>query len=425
MDDGSSWRTLALAGAVLCAVSFLLFDTLRFFLYRLGPVRLRRLTADPDLSRLNGWFSRHPRHFPLFVQSLLQFLLVLSTGLTWLVLSTWIKGGAALIWTIGIWLIALSIWKIALAAVPEESGEMILRRLLPMTRIYIALFWPFLAPFRNVLNQFEARREEEEDDEEVSDEEVRAYIDVGEQEGIFEEAEGKLIASIVEFGDTIARELMTPRIDVLAFEATGTVSALATIFSDSKYSRIPVYEKNIDRIVGIVHIKDLFDAFLQSPDRLVREIASPAYFVSETKRVSELLRELQLEHLQMAVVVDEYGGTAGIITIEDIIEQIVGEIADEHEDEEESIIEVEPDVWLLNGQVRTDTLEERLGIDVQGENWETVAGLIFTTAGRVPKVGESVRLNGMLFEVLRVDRRRIYQVRMSREAVLSETGERA
>lgn len=424
MDDGS-WPTLALAGAVLTALTFLLFDALRFFLYRIGPVRLRRLTTDPDLARLNGWFSRHPQHYPLYVQSILQFLLVLSVGLSWLALRSVLEPFSALVWATAGWLVALSVWKIALAAVPDETGDLLLRRALPVTRIFIFAFWPLLAPLRNVLEQFELRRVEEEDGEEVSDEEVRAYIDVGEQEGIFEESEGKLIASIVEFGETIARELMTPRIDVLAFDATGAVKDLARLFSDSKYSRIPIYEKNIDRIVGIVHIKDLFDAFLENPDRKVREIASSAYFISETKRVPELLRELQIEHLQMAIVVDEYGGTAGIITIEDIVEQIVGEIADEHEDEEESIIEVEPDVWLLNGQVRTDTLEERLGIDVQGEGWETVAGLIFTSSGRVPKVGETVRMNGMLFEVLRVDRRRIYQVRMQREAVLTQAGERS
>lgn len=416
MDDGS-FRTLVLTGAVLCVLSFLLFDALRFFLYRMGPVHLRRLTADADLERLNGWFSKYPRHFPLYVQSVLQLLLVLGAGLTWLVLRGRLEPAAAVGWTLGGWILLLSGWKIALAAVSEEGGEQLVRRLLPATRLFLLIFWPLLMPLRNVLEQFEQRRSVSDDDEEVSDEEVRAYIDVGEAEGIFEQAEGKLIASIVEFGETIARELMTPRIDVLAFDANGAVGDLARLFSDSKYSRIPIYDKNIDHIAGIVHIKDLFDAFLENPERKVREIASPAYFVSETKRVPDLLRELQLEHLQMAVVVDEYGGTAGIITIEDIVEQIVGEIADEHEDDEESIIEVEPDVWLLNGQVRTDTLEERLGIDLQGDDWETVAGLIFTTAGRVPKVGEVIRTNGVVLDVLRVDRRRIYQVRMRREPV--------
>lgn len=422
MDDGSI-SSLALAGAVLCVLSFLLFDALRFFLYRMGPVRLRRLTTDPDMERLNGWFSRYPRHFPLYVQAILQLLLVIGAALTWMVLRPYATPGAAAGWTVGAWIVLLTGWKIAMAAVSDEGGEQVVRRLLPVTRLYIILFWPIVTPLRNVFEQFEQRREVADEDEEVSDEEVRAYIDVGEQEGIFEEAEGKLIASIVEFGDTIARELMTPRIDVLAFPADGTVRDLSRMFSDSKYSRIPVFEKNIDSIIGIVHIKDLFDAFLENPDRKVREIASPPYFVSETKQVSDLLRELQLEHLQLAVVVDEYGGTAGIITLEDIIEQIVGEIADEHEDDEESIIETAPDTWLLNGQVRTDTLEERLGIDVQGDDWETVAGLIFTNAGRVPKVGEIVRFNGMVFEVLRVDRRRIYQVRLTREAV-TELSER-
>ena len=167
--------------------------------------------------------------------------------------------------------------------------------------------------------------------------------------------------------------------------------------------------------IWIVHIKDLFDALLRPEKRSLRDLARPAYFVPETKLVSELLREFQIEHLQIAVVVDEYGGTAGLITIEDIIEEIVGDISDEHEDTEESVVEVENGVYLVNGMFRVDSLEELMHAEIRGDGYETVAGLIFTSLGRVPTVGETVRKNGVMFEVERADRKRIYRVRVSRE----------
>jgi CBS domain containing-hemolysin-like protein len=244
---------------------------------------------------------------------------------------------------------------------------------------------------------------------------VQAYIDVGEEEGILEASEGKMIQSVVDFGDRVARELMTPRIDVLAFDVTQPFDELARVFSESKYSRIPIYEGSVDKIVGIVHIKEVFEALVKGEKRPVAELARAPYFVSETKKVSELLREFQSEHIQVAVVVDEYGGTAGIITIEDIVEEIVGEIADEHEEDEATIVDLGDGEYMVSGQLRVEALEELLDADLEGDDYETVAGLIFTSTGRIPKPGAVVKKNGYQFIVDRADRRRIYRVRVSRD----------
>jgi len=252
-------------------------------------------------------------------------------------------------------------------------------------------------------------------DEQATDEEVQAYIDVGEEEGIIEPSEGKMLQSIVDFGDRLARELMTPRIDVLAFDARQPMEELARLFSESKYSRIPIYQNSIDTITGIVHIKEIFDAILRGENKTPTELARPPYFVSETKKVSDLLREFQSEHLQVAVVVDEYGGTAGIITIEDVVEDIVGDIADEHEDEEATIVDLGDGTYMVSGLLRVVTLEEKLDADLAAKDYETVAGLIFTTLGRVPTGHEIVKKNGYQFEVDRADRRRIYRVKVSRD----------
>jgi CBS domain containing-hemolysin-like protein len=376
-------------------------------------VRLRRLSTETDDGR-GRWTSFDAADFQLISGALLQVALVIGSGATTLIFDE-LTFGTAVTRSILMWLAIVVIWKFLLALVPADAGEVVLRALLPFSRFVYYLLWPVLFPLRKLLERLERAEDEDGDEEEVTDEEVQAYIDVGEEEGIIEASEGKLLQSIVDFGDRLAHEIMTPRIDVLAFDARRPMEELAKLFSESKYARIPIYDQSIDQITGVVHVKDLFDALLKRENRTVAAMARPAYFVSETKKVSELLREFQTEHLQIAVVVDEYGGTAGIITTEDIIEEIVGEIADEHEDEEATIVDVGDGTWLVSGILRVETLEERLDGDLCGEDYETVAGMIFTTLGRVPSVGTIVRKNGWLFEVERADRRRIYRVKVRRD----------
>ena len=296
--------------------------------------------------------------------------------------------------------------------------------MLPFSHFFYYLFWPVLFPLRRMIERIEQRHEDEagENNEEVTEEEVQAFIDVGEDEGILEGGDAQLIQSVVEFGDRVANELMTPRIDVVAFDAAGTLPELARLFAESKYSRIPIFTESIDAITGIVHVKEVFEVIVNNEIRPVAELARPPYFVSGTKKVSELLRELQSQHVQVAVVVDEYGGTAGIITIEDIVEDIVGDISDEHEDAEATIVPLDQDRYMVSGVLRVEQLEQTLHAGLSGD-YETVAGLIVTTLGRIPKVGALVRKNGWLFEVDRADRRRVYRVRVSRDPDLQRAEE--
>lgn len=406
----SSPQFFLLASA--CGALFLIFDAARYFLSQISPVRLR--SVYPQEGQSQSWFQYSAHSFSLVTGALLQITLISAVGFTAGGLSARgpvaAAGLAVLLWT------AIAIgWKFVLALVPEDLALYALKTLIPLSYVFYYIFWPALFPLRLLMKKINERREEEVDEEEVTEEEVQAYIDVGAEVGIFEEGEGKMIQSIVDFSDKIAKELMTPRVDVLAFDVSGSLDDLAALFSDSKYSRIPIYDESIDRILGIVHIKDLFDAVLKGSGATPREIARPPLFVPETKHVAELLRDFQIEHIQIAVVVDEYGGTAGVITIEDVIEEIVGEIADEHEDESEnSIVEIERDVWLVSGVTRVEPVEDVAGVKIAGDDYETVAGLIFTHLGHVPKVGESFEKNGLRFEVERADRKRIYRVRISR-----------
>jgi len=400
--------------AVVCGIFYLIFDALRSFALQLSPVRLRRLSTGAEEQGFR-WTYFDVEDFQIVSGAMLQIALVAGAGSTTMIFDE--KGfGSAVLTSVAIWSAIVIAWKFLLALVPEDTGEVILKALLPLSRAMYYLGFPLLWPLRKLLERLDRAAEQAEVEEEVTDEEVRAYIDVGEEEGIIQASEGKLLQSIVDFGDRLAHEIMTPRIDVNAFDARRPIEELAKLFSESKYARIPIYESNIDRISGIVHIKDLFDNFIRGEQKkTVLELARPPYFVSETKKVSELLREFQLEHLQIAVVVDEYGGTAGIITTEDIIEEIVGEIADEHEDEEPTIVDIGDGTWLVSGLLRVEELEERIDAKLAGDDYETVAGMIFTTLGRVPATGTSIPKNGWLFDVERADRRRIYRVKVRKD----------
>ncbi|MGH9456364.1 MAG: hemolysin family protein [Thermoanaerobaculia bacterium] len=413
----SQWLLLASA----CGIFYLIFDAARHFVFQLGPVRLRSWGGEPDSDDHPGrWVRYDSVEFSLISGAVLQLGLVAAAAFT--VAALWPRGALyATGRSMAFWALIVIAWKFVLAFVPDSVAEKTLRAILPLSHVTYYLFWPILAPLAWLYSHISERREEDEEEEEATEEEVQAYIDVGEEEGIFEAAEGRLVQSIVDFGDRVVREVMTPRVDVLAFDVNHSMHGLAQIFSESKYSRIPVFDETIDRIVGIVHVKDLFDALLKEEPGAVRPLARPAYFVPESKPISELLREFQLEHEQVAIVHDEYGGTAGLITIEDLLEEIVGEIADEHEDPEpESAVQVDDDVWLVNGLLRVEKLEELFGIDVTGDEYETIGGLIFTQTGRVPKGGESVSKGGLLFEVERADRKRIYRVRVSRASADGE-----
>jgi putative hemolysin len=392
--------------AVISGLLFLIFDASRYFTHQISPVTLRRWSGDPEQEVRSRWYQYDPLNLRLLNGAMLQIALLIAVLATVRVFDS-MKIAAV------IWAFIILVWKFALGFVPDDVAELLLRQIFPVSHLFYFIFWPVLFPLRRVAERLDRESDEDEEPEAATEEEVQAFIDVGEDEGILEASEGKMIHSVVEFGDRVARELMTPRIDVLAFEAKRSLRELAQLFSESKYSRIPIYEESIDRITGFVHIKEVFEAIFRNDEKSVAELARPPYFVSETKKVSELLREFQSEHLQVAVVVDEYGGTAGIITIEDVVEEIVGEIADEHEEEEATIVDLGNNEYLVSGQLRIDALEEMLEAHFGGEDYETVAGLIFTATGRVPKSGATIKRNGYIFTVERADRRRIYRVRLS------------
>ncbi len=249
----------------------------------------------------------------------------------------------------------------------------------------------------------------------VTQDEIKAMVDAGEEGGVIEEDEKEMIYSIFEFGDTLAREVMVPRIDIVAVDAdTPLLQALDVVMKEG-HSRIPVYQGSIDNIIGLLYAKDLL-VYLRDGKHNVplTSILRPAYFVPETKKVDDLLRELQARRVHMAIVVDEYGGTAGLVTVEDLLEEIVGEIQDEYDAEEPTVERVSDNEFIFDAGVNLDDVNDLLRVELPDTGGDTLGGFIYTQLGRVAAVGDEIRVGDLTITVLSVAGRRIRKVRVAR-----------
>jgi len=300
--------------------------------------------------------------------------------------------------------------------------------LVPLVRLLLFLTWPFYS----VLNLFASilrLSEEEPTAPETEQQAIEALVDAATEEGIIEQDEARLIEQVVEFGEKRVREVMTPRPDVIAIPSTATIEELRERIVETKFSRLPVYGKSPDDVLGIVVAKDM----LEIPDReasrrSVRELVRPALFVPETKFGSELLKEMQRKNQHMAVVIDEYGLLAGVVTVEDLVEEIVGEMAEEDHRPVPDVIRESNGALVLRGSVPVDKIAELFGVDpdtLTGEsNAATVAGLLNGLTGHVPRTGEILELAGLRFEVLEANQRKVLRVRARRTAADSASSAR-
>jgi putative hemolysin len=247
----------------------------------------------------------------------------------------------------------------------------------------------------------------------VTEEEIRQMADVAAEEEVIEREERRLIHSIFEFGDTVVREVMKPRPDMVAVAADATIEAAVERAIEGGFSRLPAYEGTTDNIIGIVFLKDLVSKARASKGNApVRTALRDAVFVPEQKRVAELLREMQKQQFHMAIVIDEYGGTSGLVTLEDLLEEIVGEIADEYDVEEPGVERLADGSLRVPGGMPIGDVSEELGVELPDTEWDTVGGLVFNLLGHVPEEGECVRFQGLEFRTERVQGRRIASVQI-------------
>lgn len=264
----------------------------------------------------------------------------------------------------------------------------------------------------------------DEEPNQVTEEEIRMMVDVGEEKGTIRETEKEMINNIFEFDNKLVSEVMTHRREISGIPVEATLAEVKKILKNEQYTRFPIYDDSIDNIVGIVHLKDLLKYYDQAKTKTfsLQKIMRKPYFVPESKHIDELFFELQKNNTHFAVVIDEYGGTAGIITIEDLIEEIVGDISDEYDEDEKLIAQISENTYDLNASIELEELEERCGVDLPNEDYDTLSGFLIGLLGRIPLNHEQIDLEyeGILFKVLKIEDKRIIKVRMVKPHIKEE-----
>jgi CBS domain containing-hemolysin-like protein len=319
---------------------------------------------------------------------------------------------------IWLFLAALAVYALLLDLGPRllvlVAKPALLKMFLPAFSLVRVIASPLLLVSRNLLER-EEQREEKEEDREASDEEIETFIDEATEEGIIDKGEDELLRSVVEFGDTVVREVMTSRASMVCIRRDATIDNLKDLIIRDKYSRIPVYKDRLDNMEGIVMAKDILEySDEKHKAQPIEALIRPVAFVPEAMPVADLLREFQKVKTKMAIVVDEHGGVSGLVTMEDVVEEIVGEIQDEYDTEEAQIHENGPLDFTVSGVTEVEELEELFDVELAEDDFITVGGLITHNLGRLPHKGESWAIKGLAVEVLDVDQKKVKKVRIRR-----------
>jgi len=387
----AAWLALALVPILP------ILGLLTALLERSGPIRLRHW-AEESGGRLRDLYEDR-RSFGIF-----RYVLNLGAKMAPLVLGALVARGLVDHGVRHPYLIAV-VAVLVLLALAEVANRDLLRRdpeeaLRVLTGLYRFTGWiltPVIFLFRPLVPA-----------------EIEAFIDVGTREGILEPADRDLLWGVVDFGDTQLRSVMTPRVDLVAGEVDEPLEALLDRMIEAPVTRMPLYRESIDQVVGVLHLRDLVVGMRRSPRPKALELAKPALLVPETKHLAQMLREFQAQRQQLAIVLNEHGGTEGLVTIEDLIEEIVGEIQDEHDVAEPENRLLADGSLLLDGRAEIETLDEFFGWKPEEETVETVGGLVSGLVGYVPADGEVIEHDRLRFEIERADERRILSLRVRR-----------
>ncbi|MEW5763841.1 MAG: hemolysin family protein [Acidobacteriota bacterium] len=412
-----------LAGMAAAGLALFSFLLVRSALNALSLMAVSRLAEEEDLPLVEG--VRHYLRRRLAYLLTLQFgILTSGVALTLLAAALLARLGSPhpLLWGFAWCAAGLPALAVVAQVIASLSPHKVLLYTLPLVRGALLLFGVLTLPLDAVLSRrIDAAKERLGEGEDDKEEEISALIQVGQSEGILESDDSELIRGVLQFGDTVAREVMTPRTDMVCAPSDTPLRLAAEILAKARHTRLPLYEGQIDNVVGAAYLKDFLAPLLAGEgDRPVSAYARPVPFVPENKPISDLLREFQAGKLQLAIVVDEYGGVDGLVTTEDLIEEIVGEIQESAESEEEPFHEAAPGTLVALGRASVYDLAARLDADLPEGDYDSVAGWISTRLGAIPHTGQRLAFDGLEVEILSADRRRIHKVKVSRAPAASK-----
>lgn len=425
---------IAITCLLLVALTFL--ATIDMAFGQLSDVGLRRLISEAEelpASRSTPFLKEILENRPRFrftLSAAIQILLVAFSVLVTSIFFSWLSNTRLIIVALMAGLVLAGIFRQFIPRLLTlHNPEKMLLLLLPLVRPFYRALTFAADPWHRSFDRLRRERQQlpdnaadDEDEDNVDD--IQALIDVGAEEGILEEEEGELIHSIIEFGDTRVNEVMTPRTEISALPLTATVREARDVIVESKYSRLPVYREQIDNVEGLIYVRDLLQCWAEDKeDENIATLLRPVYFVPETKQVASLLEEMQKAHVQLAMVIDEYGGVAGLVTVEDILEEIVGEIEDEDTEGEEitEIVEASDGYYDVAGSTEIGKIERLFDMEIEDDDFTTIAGLVISESGYVPHTGERLNFRGLDVEVLEADSKRISRLRLRRALAEEES----
>ena len=414
-----------IALTVLFLLTLSLLATVYMAFGQLSDVGLRRLITDAEeqsrtrtAAFLKQALENRPRFnfaFSATIQILLVIVAVLITSIS---LRLFTDQRFVLVGLVAGLVLAGIFRQLIPLLISTRDPQATLLYLLPAIRPFLPIMTFASDPFHSLFGRRKEPVPENGEEEEAEDsvDDIQALIDVGAAEGILEEEEGELIHSILEFGDTRVSEVMTPRPDIVALPATANVCEARDVIIESKYSRLPVYRDQIDNVEGLIYVRDLLQSWAEGNlDEPIASLVRPVYFVPETKPIAELLEEMQKANVQLSMVIDEYGGVSGLVTVEDILEEIVGEIEDEDiGGEAEEIVLGHDGSYEVLGSTEIGKIERLFDVEIEDDDFTTIAGLVINESGKVPRSGEHLKFRGLEVEVLEADERRIGRLRVKR-----------
>jgi len=316
-----------------------------------------------------------------------------------------------------LFLAALAVSMVFFEFVPRlvnaSARAAVVRLFLPAFGLMRVLGAPFLAVSRPLIAAEDERDEERDEGRETTDEEIETFIDEAQEEGIIGQDEDELLRNVVEFGDTVVREIMTPRVNMVSIRRDATIDELKDLIIREKFSRIPVYKDRLDNMEGLVHAKDILEYADEKHKRQpIAPLLRPVSFVPEAMELADLLKEFKKTRQKLAVVIDEHGGVSGLVTMEDLLEELVGEIQDEYDTEEARIHQNAPLDFTVSGTAEVEELEELFDVELAEDDFITVGGLITRALGRLPRKGERLTIKGLVVEVLDADQKKVKKVRL-------------
>lgn len=345
------------------------------------------------------------------LETIVFFLQIILLICTFQILENAITSATSRILLIG--LLYLVFFNLVFYIAAYLNREKVLRNLLFLFPVAWIIFYPLNFIFKIFLKEGPADPRENQA-EDLSDEQLEMFLEEGAKEGVIEKEDQEMIESVLEFGDTLVKEIMTPRVDMIHIHIDATLDEIIAIIKNKKKSRFPVVGERIDHVEGIILAKDVFNYWGRN-DFNIKEILRPSFFIPETMRILELLKEMQKTKQKFAIVIDEFGGVSGVISMEDVIEEIVGDIKDEYDDDLEAIVR-DRDGFIVKGDVAIYELNEALQIEIDdNEDYQTVAGLISCKLGKIPGPHDHVSVEGYVLEVQEVEKNRIKSVRIYRE----------